>query len=568
MQNQPQWVAQLSRLYFTKTLSQFILHGNLNDYVQHADSYLRLHQYLTDVLFKKRDFVLYYDRAGGLRLANDDQTMAYIRYLENLDRLFGTDYAKNRPRDPEVVFGLIENFIRLQLQQQKRVALILDFAETLAPAEGSGGGSTHDRAIRVYLLKWARDAVFLNNDMTTVLLAEQLQALHPQLIRSPHTAEVEIPLPDEAERLHYVEHMAAKTPAVSTRLQMPLAVLAQHTAGLNRLMLKTLLAEVAEHDQPWGYEQLLERKKTLIEAEAGGLLAFVETRFSLADVAGHAVAKKQLMAAAQALKAGRPDVMPMGYLVSGPVGTGKTFMVSCFASDIGVPMVQLQNFRSQWQGVTEANLERVLKLLKAMSPIAVMIDEADAYLGNRNASGDSGVSSRVFSMIASFMSNTEHRGKIVWFLLTARPDLMPVDLKRQGRAEEHIALFYPETVAERKELLEVMLRKTKIKGITVADFDDEFYKNLPVRSGADLEAGLTRAKFRAAVEGQDMPTTEHIRQTMSDFIPPEYPEQVQLMELAAVLECTSRALLPERFAHLSRAEVLEKYRILKAQLEG
>ena len=28
-------------------------------------------------------------------------------------------------------------------------------------------------------------------------------------------------------------------------------------------------------------------------------------------------------------------------------------------------------------------------------------------------------------------------------LLTARPDLLPIDLKRQGRAEVHIPLFYP-----------------------------------------------------------------------------------------------------------------------------
>ena len=52
--------------------------------------------------------------------------------------------------------------------------------------------------------------------------------------------------------------------------------------------------------------------------------------------------------------------------------------------------------------------------------------------------------------IAAFMGNTEYRGKIIWFLMTARPDLLPVDLKRQGRAEEHLALFYPQTDAERE----------------------------------------------------------------------------------------------------------------------
>src|SRR6201987_2339784 len=150
----------------------------------------------------------------------------------------------------------------------------------------------------------------------------------------------------------------------------------------------------------------------------------------------------------------------MGYVICGPVGTGKTFITSCFAGEVGIPAVTLKNFRSMWQGVTEGNLERVLHLLKAMSPIVVIVDEADAQLGDRNSGGDSGVGSRVFAQIAQFMGDTELRGKIIWFLLTCRPDLLPVDLKRQGRAEEHIALFYPETDEERLSMLRAMQKKS------------------------------------------------------------------------------------------------------------
>src|SRR5690625_5715444 len=117
-------------------------------------------------------------------------------------------------------------------------------------------------------------------------------------------------------------------------------------------------------------------------------------------------------------------VLAMGNRRYGPVVTNKTFLVTCFSGEVGIPMVKQKNFRSQWQGVTEGNLEKILNLLKAMSPVAVMIDEADAALGDRNASGDSGVSSRVFSQIATFMSNTEHRGRIVWLLMTAGPVLL------------------------------------------------------------------------------------------------------------------------------------------------
>src|SRR6202022_867899 len=217
---------------------------------------------------------------------------------------------------------------------------------------------------------------------------------------------------------------------------------------------------------------------------------------SIDMVAGHAKAKQLLRQAAKALQSGKRDVVPMGFLIAGPIGTGKTFLATCFAGEIGIPCVKFLNFRSQWQGVTEGNLEKIFNLLKAMWPVAVIIDEADAFLGNRNASGDSGTSSRVFASIAAFMGNTEYRGKIVWFLLTCRPDLLPVDLKRQGRAEEHLALFYPQTDAERDELFPVICKKTRVE-VSIPSFAALLPEKGKLLSGADIEAMLVRARFRA-----------------------------------------------------------------------
>src|SRR5690625_7767463 len=101
----------------------------------------------------------------------------------------------------------------------------------------------------------------------------------------------------------------------------------------------------------------------------------------------------------------------------------------------------MNNSRSQGQGVTENNLVKIMNMIEAMTPVEVMIDEADAALGDRSSQGDSGVSARVFGQIASFMSNPRNRGRVIFFLVTARPDLMPVGLKRTGRAEEHIERF-------------------------------------------------------------------------------------------------------------------------------
>ncbi len=567
MSYRPEWVENLRRKYYSRNVCQFILHGNINDYVRVAETdqaeYLKLNQYLMNELFKKREIVISYDRANGISFSQPNMRQDFINSLTAYDTLHGTNFAKSLPKDPTRAFAILENYIRIRLNDKKRIALIIEYAETIVPASTMAYSNAEDRAIQVYLLRWAKDALFLESDFTLIMVTENIAEMNQSLVRNPYTAEIEIAYPDETERLHFIYFMTRKYPKLIELLEMTPEILAKHTAGVNLVHLKTLLLEILENNIRFENKDLMKKKEEIIEAEANGLLEFVKTKYNLDYVAGHKYAKEHLKQAAAAIQNGRGDVLPMGYLVNGPVGTGKTFLVSCFAAEIGIPMVLLKNFRSQWQGVTEANLERVLRLLKAMNPVAVMIDEADAYLGNRNAQGDSGVSSRVFSMIASFMSNTEHRGKIIWFLLTARPDLMPVDLKRQGRAEEHIALFYPETVEEKKELFEVMLKKVNIKEVTVNDFDNTFYENLKILSGADMEAALTRAKFKAASKGMAAVDKEIIQETLNDFIPPTYPEEIELMNYVAVLECTSKELLPERFRNLSRDEILNRVEQLK-----
>ena len=102
------------------------------------------------------------------------------------------------------------------------------------------------------------------------------------------------------------------------------------------------------------------------------------------------------------------SAMPMGYLLCGPVGTGKTYMVECLAGEAGVPVVKFKNFRDKWVGSTEGNLEKIFSLLHALGRCVVFVDEADQALGKRDSgSSDSGVSGRVYSMMAKEMSNRE-----------------------------------------------------------------------------------------------------------------------------------------------------------------
>lgn len=554
----PKWSQEFARKYLSRTINQFIIHGNVHDLVplktEEGTKFNRLKSFLSDEFFGARDFVIFYDRASGIYFRDKESQADFNQAIAGRDSLVGTDYANKMPKDPVRVMSLLEQYFRLRLDQKKSIGLIIDYAETIVPMSDAASIGNEDRTSMVYLSRWAHDPMFLASDFTTVLITENLADLNKTIVQNPYTSDIKINIPGDNDRLEFIKYETEKDEWKDIS-SVKAEIVAQQTAGLNFVNIRSVISHARENKEKITFEGLSESKKELIEAEAYGLLEFVETPYSLDNVAGHKQVKQHLRQAVQALKAGRQDVMPMGYLVCGPVGTGKTFLVTCFASEVGIPMVKLKNFRSQWQGVTEGNLEKILSLLKAMAPVAVMIDEADAYLGDRDASGDSGVSSRVFSQIATFMSDTANRGRIVWFLMTARPDLMPVDLKRQGRAEEHLALFPPHTQEERVELFEAMAKKTGLK-MTEAYTPKIIENGDKTFSGADMEAALTRAKFRAAAEGNKKVSPEILDLALEDFLPPTYPEEIELQTLSAVIECTSKELLPERYRDMDRDEIL------------
>jgi len=220
---------------------------------------------------------------------------------------------------------------------------------------------------------------------------------------------------------------------------------------------------------------------------------------------------------------------------------------------VGIPCVELKNFREKWVGATEQNLEKIINLLAGLAPVACIIDEADAYLGTREAEGDSGVSSRVFSRLTSYMGDTNNRGKILWFLITNRPDLLSIDMKRQGRAEKHIPLFLPETEQDYEDLFSVLMKKlglatefSKLFGEPPAGAGLKL-EDVSKQSGADLEALLVRAKGIGLLSGRAAMSAQDFRDCLADYMSPVYPQQMEYQTLQAIAESTSRALIPEKW---------------------
>jgi ATP-dependent 26S proteasome regulatory subunit len=541
----PAWAAQLANLYFSGTTCVFVLHGNVHDLVRVSDEgesrYCALQDFLVSQVFGRWDLVVGYDLSRGLRVLAADDAERLRTMSQYLVGRWGEPVTW--PRDPEKALLGLDAFVERNLLEEpanrKSVALIFDYAQFLVPTSDLDSLAQGRAARLVRFLSWAQNPLLKRVNIAFVLVVDKLVELNERLVQSPHVATIEIPLPDEKEREQFIP--VAASGEISKFADFTTPQLAKVSNGLTLTNLNVVLTQAARNGKRLDAMTFRQLKKSMIERQCQGLVEIIEPKHTLELVVGLDTAKERLQQDAKWISDGQLDSAPMGYLICGPVGTGKTFLAECYAGSIGIPCLVLRNFRSKYVGETEGNLELVLGVLRSLGPVVVIVDEADAALGNRQASGDSGTSARVFSMIAAQMGDTRYRGQIIWMLLTSRPDLLPIDLKRQGRAEVHIPLFYPTKAEDIAQMLKMMAKKNKVQLA-----DDAIPAVDPARrlSGADLESIVIGARRQALASGRATVSRQDLEQTLAEFIPSAQGLEKEVQELAAVLECTQLSFLP------------------------
>ncbi len=542
----PPWAAKLAELYFSGTTSMFVIHGNTFDVVRAAPEpdtrYIGLADFLAEQLFGRWDLVIHYDLARGLRCTAGNNGKRLVEMVATANKWIGD--LRALPRDPTKGLGaldlLVQKIVMADPADRIRVAIIIDHVGYVAP---SGNLDLAEQTHLVTLLNWAQSPYVKRLNIAFVLMDPRLSSVAERLTTNPHVASIEVPLPDAAQRASFLTAQVKDAgKGIETFSDYTIPELAKLTAGIGLTDLEVLVRSAIEGNRRLDPNYFRELKKRLIERQAQGMLEFVEPKWNLDIVVGHVAAKQRLLDDALLVRKGELDTVPMGYLFCGPVGTGKTFLATCVAGSIGIPAVILKNFRSKYVGETEGNLERVLGVMRSMGPVVVIVDEADAALGDRDQGGDSGVGARVFGLIASQMGDTAYRGKIIWMLLTARPDLLPIDLKRQGRAEVHIPLFYPTEEPELRHMLMTMAKKC---GTTLAEAD--LPAEIPHKgnlSGADIEGIIGRAYRTSLLGGSRAITKDALTGALAGFMPSTQTLEREAQELAAIIECTDIEFLP------------------------
>jgi SpoVK/Ycf46/Vps4 family AAA+-type ATPase len=188
----------------------------------------------------------------------------------------------------------------------------------------------------------------------------------------------------------------------------------------------------------------------------------------------------------------------------------------------------------------------------------VIIDEADKMLGNEMGGDSNKVDERVFGAFTAFMGDPEYRGKIFWLLLTARPFNLAPDTGRPGRVEEHVPILAPETLVDKKSILNAVCRSRGIRlvGDDLSAPDDlqlsSLFEMLGFVTPAALELIANRARRtarRAGVAAKaddvlDVPYITFLAEAAS-FVPEGSKSKLRLQTIEAVMYTNHLAYLPE-----------------------
>jgi hypothetical protein len=541
----PAWASRLVDLYESGAYNQFLVFGNIQDRLTIPGSPARLSnltEFLMAVLLPRFDVVLSYDLGNGIRIEKGGEIFSSWPAL------------KERPlaRQPLAAiesltqyFRYCGNLARLQ-RQTVQVACLVKNTELIAPA--TGGASDHELGAMLTLIRdWSMDNLLTGHPLATFLLSENLSDIHPLLARNPRAQRVSIPLPSGSEMIDALDAMAPRFPFALGQNGHRKTELAGALVGATVNAAESLVKELEHARKSPSGADLAEVKKQIIQAESQGLVEFVQSRATLDAIQGHDAVKTWLRQDIALWNSGDINALPKGYLLSGPVGTGKSFLVQCLAGEAAVPMVKLKNFRDRWVGSTESNLERIFRLLRALGRCYVFIDEADQMLGKRESGGDSGVSGRVYSMMAEEMSDPVNRGRILWVLASSRPDLIEVDLKRPGRIDVKIPLF---PSADAKESFALIRFLAQQRGLYLKDSDfPTLEKSLPDWLTPGAAEALTVNAYRAH-RTQGLSAVESLQSCLAGYRPPVAREILAFQMQIAIAEASDPSFVPATFQKL------------------
>ena len=139
-----------------------------------------------------------------------------------------------------------------------------------------------------------------------------------------------------------------------------------------------------------------------------GLLHLHRADKAFESLGGLAALKSFTKRALMRSSSGNSMARARGVLLLSPPGCGKSEFCKCLGKEVGRPVLTLDvgSLMGSLVGQSEERTREALKIIDSMAPCVVMIDEIEkAFAGATVGQGDSGVSSRMFGTLLTWLND-------------------------------------------------------------------------------------------------------------------------------------------------------------------
>ena len=536
----PSWLsAGVLERYHAGASHLFLLHGNVRDLHAFGGDWVPLGEGL-ERLTRRRAVVATYDVSSGLAFPDADREKALRKALGLKGVL---------PADPARALVVLDALLTTERCPAGSVAVVIDYAHSLAPAGASGAS---ERQNVTTLARWASDPRIAARRPLVILIAPSAQDVSDEVYAGASAAEVvPIPRPDLPARAEFARHLRAQAPELAWELSAD--ELASETGGLSLVQMEDIVQRARGAGTALGREAIVQRKVDLLREEYGDVLEILQPKHDLSAVGGLEHATRELKEVAEIMRRGQYAAAPMGIILMGPPGTGKSYLAECFARECGMLCVRFRPLRQMYVGQSERNQEKAFAAIRALAPVVVMVDESDqAEGGSRDqGSGDSGVTERMRAGAFNFWGDSSLRGRVLRIDITNRADLIDSAMRRSGRTDVKIPILMPDEES-RAQIFAVTVRKHKLAS-SVTDYAP-YARRTDGFTGSDIELAVTTAWRFALKAGASALSESALAAALDDLLPTTRDQgAIDRMTLLALDECRNKRLLPRNHEAIRKA---------------
>ena len=173
-------------------------------------------------------------------------------------------------------------------------------------------------------------------------------------------------------------------------------------------------------------------------------------------------------------------VRPRGILLLSPPGCGKSQFCKALGNETGRPTLVLDvgSLLGSLVGQSEANIRQALRIIDAMAPAVLFIDECERAFSGVSGQGDSGVSARLFGSFLSWLN--DHESDV--FVVATANDIskLPPEFSRAERFDGVFFLDLPDS-QQRQAIWQIYIAKYRLDANQALPKDDAW-------TGAEIKA--------------------------------------------------------------------------------